>query len=297
MSLQLSQLVLFAAKNYREYLASVVELERKSGRGTSLRSFADRLGIGLSTFKMVLEGSRNLTVKNIHTVAKSLNLIREEHEYFENLVLRDQSDDREVWQYYNQKLGRLKLDGKTRRLRISSSTVMQNWYMPAFLIYLLDVEDINSNGFNEGCLERAAEIFKVSKASLQQAFDGLLKAGIITETPDHKYHIIFERVNGSLVKQRYLKEVFDECTKRITSEFENPLALFTAHTISLPRTSVKPFYDEYKDLLEKYMSIEGTDRSNAEILQICMQSVPMISNTKNRNRLKEANAISRRLLK
>jgi uncharacterized protein (TIGR02147 family) len=116
---------LFSAVTYRDYLAGIVELERQNVHGASLRTFADRLGIGLSTIKMVLDGSRNLTIKNIHSIATRLNLVKLEHEFFESLVLRDQAEDDDVRAHYEKKIQQFRIESKNKRFRISNSTVMQ----------------------------------------------------------------------------------------------------------------------------------------------------------------------------
>lgn len=94
--------------------------------------------------------------------------------------------------------------------------------------------------------------------------------------PDGKYHIVFERVNGNLVKQRYLKDAFSECFKRMDREFENPYAMFSAHTISIPHSLISTFYDDYKTLVDRYMTYDCNEEQ-LEILQVCTQAVPLVS--------------------
>lgn len=270
-----STTILFAAQNFREFLAAIVEAEKSGGNGASLRSLAERLGIGLSTFKMVLDGSRNLTIRNIHVIATSLNLVKADREFFESMVLRDQAEEEDVWRYYDERMRQIKIETKANRVRVSDAKVMSAWYVPAFLIYLLDVEQISSRGITDGCFERASKSLSIPAESLRKAFVGLNEAGVIAETPEQCYHIVFERVNATLVKQRYIREVSSECHRRIVKDFDDTRAMFTAHTLSLPTPMIRHFYDEYKQLVEKYMSY-SSDPKDLEVLQVCCQSVPLL---------------------
>lgn len=271
-----SQVRLFEAKSYREYLNAVVAAEREAGKNASLKTVSERLGIGLSSFKMILDGSRNLTIRNIHFIALGLNFVAKEREYFESMVLRDQAEDDGLRTYYNGKMKQIRAEQKARRFRTTHSAVMKSWYVPAFLIYLLDVEQININGLDDECFERAAKVFKIAKKTLKEIFSDLTNTGLISQSSDCKYHIVFERVNGSLTKMRYMKEVFAECTRRLNTEFDNPLALFSAQTLSVPTELIPGFYNEMKELIERYMSYDSTG-ANLEILQIGIQAIPLIS--------------------
>lgn len=271
-----TDLNLFSFTSFRQYLSELIESERKSGNGTSLRSFAERVGIGLSTLKMVLEGERNLTIKNIHVISESLNLSKSEHDYFEAMVLRDQADDVLVKSYYHSRLKQLKSEAKTRLLRTSDSKIMNKWFFPALLIYLLDVERIDQHSLDDSVLLRTAKKFGIPCKDISEAISELVKAGVLQQKEDSRYHLVFERVNGSLAKQRYIKDVSAEIQKRIGSEFDNPLAMFSAHTLSIPSHLVANFYDEYKKLADRYMSYSAEDPNELEILQVCCQAVPVV---------------------
>lgn len=266
--------VLFQAESYREYLAAVVEVEKSAGRGASLRILAERFGIGLSTFKMVLDGSRNLTVRNVHRISVALNLTAQEREFFECMVMRDQSEDEDVRAHYARKLRTFQISQKSKRFRVSSSAVLQNWFVPAFLVYLLDVEKIQTRGFSDDVLKRASNALGIPCETLQTTFRKLEKDGILKPVADSKYHIVFERVSGALSKQKFLKDVFEEGLQRLSREFDNPHAHFSAHTVSMPSSMVPRFFDEYKALVEKYMGYD-LDGGEVEILQVCAQAFPV----------------------
>ena len=266
---------LMAAADYRSYLASIVAAERNAAKGASLATLAERFDIGLSSLKMVLNGSRKLTMKNIHSIAHGLTLKGRDREYFESLVHRDQADDEELYAYYDQKLKQFRTERKTEKIRSSGPSMLQAWFVPALIVYLLDVEDISKKGYNSLCLDRAAKILKVNRDAVQSAFDELEHSGILQRTSDSRYHFVFHRVNGALSKQRYLKEVFAVCTQRLVSDFDHPLALFNAHTLTLPKAMVPALFNEYKELLEKYMAY-AAEGEELEMLQVCIQAVPLL---------------------
>lgn len=263
------------ARDYRAYLSQIVAAERAAGKGASLKNLAERFDIGLSSFKMILNGSRKMTMKNIHSIARTLSLSGVDREYFESLVHRDQAEDEELFSYYDQKLKQFRAQRRTETIRTSSHSILQSWYVPAFLLYLLDVEDLVNKGWDPAYLDRAAKALKIKRESLQETFAELERTGVFKQTTDSRYHFVFERVNGVLTKQRYLKEAFAVATQRMVSDFDHPLALFKSHTLSLPKAMIPALFKEYNELLEKYMSFAVVGEE-LEILQVCTQAIPLL---------------------
>lgn len=91
----------------------------------------------------------------------------------------------------------------------------------------------------------------------------------------NNYHLVFERVKSALSKQRFLKEVFDECVRRMETEFDSPFALYTAHTLSISKDAATTLYEEYKELIERYMALPTPDQHELEIFQVCTQAIPL----------------------
>jgi hypothetical protein len=101
-----------------------------------------------------------------------------------------------------------------------------------------------------------------------------IRGNLSIELPGHLYHVALEKMRGHVTKQKYLAEVVKECIARMPEEFENPKAMFAAHTLSMPESMIPAFYKDYKGLLEKYMATSPESDEHLEILQVCLQALP-----------------------
>lgn len=269
---------IFSAEDYRQLLKAVVNAEKQANKTSSLRLVAEKVGINLSTFKMILDGSRNLTIENIHKIASGLKMTGEERDFLEWMVLRDQAENKDVQAHYARKLKNLVKSRRVSRFRSSDISLIQHWFSPALIVYLLDVERVEESSFDDEAFKRASRRFKVPPKLVQETFENLRNEGIICSLENNKYHIVVERIRGGLAKQKYLADIFMECSRRMQDEFHNPLAMFTAHTLSVPRSMVPTFFEEYKQLLEKYMGFDNVE-NDLEIMQVCSQAIPMLKST------------------
>lgn len=92
-------------KNYRLFLQDYYSKEKEKSASFTYAKFAKKAKLGSPNYlKLVIDDQRNLTVTNIHTFAKSMNLSSIEIEYFETLVLENQSKNSTEKRYYSRRL-------------------------------------------------------------------------------------------------------------------------------------------------------------------------------------------------
>jgi len=100
---------IFDYTDYRQFLKDTYAELKSKGRQFSFRYFAKMAGLSSSGYlKMVMDGERNLSANSINQFAKALKLSAKEADYFETLVLLNQSKAETERDFYLTRLSALK---------------------------------------------------------------------------------------------------------------------------------------------------------------------------------------------
>src|SRR3989344_8603024 len=103
----MADLDIFTYRNFRDLLSDYYHTQKKQKASYSYKAFAEKAGLNSPNYlKLVMDGKRNLSHKNIKKFAKGLGLDRYSSEYFENLVYLNQAEEDELRNFYK---GRLSL--------------------------------------------------------------------------------------------------------------------------------------------------------------------------------------------
>lgn len=87
---------LFRYENYRTYLKDFYESQKEKNRSYSYKVFANRAKLGSPNYlKLVIDGDRRITEKNLSGFIRGLGLKSNEAEYFTLLVHFQESTDPE----------------------------------------------------------------------------------------------------------------------------------------------------------------------------------------------------------
>jgi|JI10StandDraft_1071094.scaffolds.fasta_scaffold186065_2 uncharacterized protein (TIGR02147 family) len=132
-------------ESYRDLLKDFYEEKKQSNPSYSYRIFSKKAGLNSDNYlKMVMDGQRNITQKNVLKFAKGLNLNEWEARYFENLVFYNQAKDEDdrIFYYKNMELAR---SHSTRGLLSKDQyEVLSNWH-PLAIKELGLLPDFNLN--------------------------------------------------------------------------------------------------------------------------------------------------------
>src|SRR3990167_3533564 len=101
----MADLDIFTYRNFRDLLSDYYHTQKKQKASYSYKAFAEKAGLNSPNYlKLVMDGKRNLSHKNIKKFAKGLGLESVQAEYFENLVYYNQAQDAETRDLYLTKL-------------------------------------------------------------------------------------------------------------------------------------------------------------------------------------------------
>jgi uncharacterized protein (TIGR02147 family) len=120
---------IFEYGDYRTYLREYYEEKKGQSKSYSFRFFAKRAGLNSPNYyKLVMDGERNLTHRNVRKFAKGLNLGERETLFFENLVFYTQAKDPEEKAFFQGNLDLARSQDDRVLLTRDQHQVLANWY-------------------------------------------------------------------------------------------------------------------------------------------------------------------------
>ena len=266
-------ITLQSCATYRDFLRNQFEAERASVKSTTLSQYAKKFGLSGPSFHSILAGKRNLTVSNLHRVARALGLSANERDYFESLVLRDQAEDRETKNYYESKLKKFSRRKSIDRVRVNEKRLLSHWFVPALLIYLIDFEKVQSlEAIDYG---RVAVKFNITPDDARRCVETFHRHGLLAISPSDKMHIVFDRVTTKLPQKEFVRAVLKECSSRLDENFSSAEAIFRAAVFTIDRHKISAFKSELLQLIDKHIEQLSTDISNHVLMQGCLGFYPI----------------------
>jgi uncharacterized protein (TIGR02147 family) len=129
---------IFTYDDYRQYLRDFYQERKGQSHSYSFRYFAKKAGLNSPNyFKLVMDGERSLTHRNIHKFAIGLGLGEKERIYFENLVYFNQASDATEKDVYAKNLESLRKHDDRTLLTPDQYEIYSNWYPLAIRELLL----------------------------------------------------------------------------------------------------------------------------------------------------------------
>ncbi|MBI2608701.1 MAG: TIGR02147 family protein [Deltaproteobacteria bacterium] len=170
----------YAYKDYRKLLSDFYYDQKKKRASYSYKAFADRAGLNSPNYlKLVMDGKRNLSHKNIKKFAKGLGLESVQVEYFENLVYYNQAQDAETRDLYLTKLKGLNMGPDSCELTIEQKDYLNRWYFVA-IREMAALSDFKWNP--EWIVARLNK--EITAQEARESLDLLLKLALISKEND-----------------------------------------------------------------------------------------------------------------
>jgi len=120
---------IFTYDDYRVFLREYYNEKKNQSRSYSFRYFARKAGLNSPNYlKLVMDGERNLTHRNIRKFAKGLGLGERESIFFENLVFYNQAKDGDEREFFRKNLELARSQDDRALLTRDQHEVLANWY-------------------------------------------------------------------------------------------------------------------------------------------------------------------------
>lgn len=264
--------------NYREFLTDYYAYQKSKNSSFSHRAFSIKAGLSSpSHFKMVVDGSRNLSPKTLSKFVKGLSLENKTASYFETLVYFNQASDNESRSNYFKKLIELRSKKNTSTsLEDISFEFLSNWFTVA--IYVL----IGTKYFKDDIHWISKKLDnKVSVNNIKRAFSLMLELNLIKEDKEKGY----VQSNGALSTaddtksiavynyHKQMNEIAGDCLDTVDSDLRE----FNGATISISVENLPILKEKIRQFRKEINELTSNELSGKEVYQMNVQLFPLTS--------------------
>ncbi|RYZ77189.1 MAG: hypothetical protein EOP05_02695 [Proteobacteria bacterium] len=255
--------------------------ERKSGYGSfSIAQFAQKTGVGVSSLKMILSGTRRPTVRQTLALASSMDLSFAEMSYLESLASAENAEDEWEKRFYKRALKEKRADIKVHRVSVTQKDVLTDLAALPLLVYLVELEESRVQFLERGDYSEAAEKLGIDSKHVARLIEVFFKMGVLNSDTGVKTHIVFDRLKHTHLQKNYLKARLTEASVRIDKDYESSVTAFSGYTFSADENQLIQLKLEMKELMEKYISAESESTEAVHIAQAAFQIYPVASLSK-----------------
>ncbi|MDD0852117.1 TIGR02147 family protein [Halobacteriovorax sp. GB3] len=264
--------------NYREFLTDCYAYQKSRNSSFSHRAFSLKAGLSSpSHFKMVADGSRNLSPKTLPKFVKGLSLDNQTASYFETLVYFNQAQDNESRSNYFKKLIDLRSKKNTSTsLEDSSFEFLSNWFTVA--IYVL----IGTQYFKDDIHWIIKKLNnKVSVTNIKKALSLMLELNLIKEDKEKGY----VQSNGALSSaedtrsiavynyHKQMNEIASECLDTVDGDLRE----FNGATISISVEDIPILKEKIRKFRKEINELTSNELKGKEVYQMNVQLFPLTS--------------------
>jgi uncharacterized protein (TIGR02147 family) len=261
--------------DYRTFLKDMFRFRKHKDSYFSYRYFSGKAGFSSPNFlKLVIEGKRNLTSASLAKVAKGFGFLKQEREFFENLVFMNQAKNQEEKKHYLKRMMSIKGYIKARKIEKKSYEYFSKWYNTA-------VREIVMFGGRNFTAEQIAETLnpKITPKEAETAINLLTELGFIKKDKDGLWVQSDPALStGPEVKSLAIANFHREMLKLASESIERypaserDISALTLRVNSESIAEIKRRIIEFrKELLEFGLNEESTD----QVLQINLQAFPL----------------------
>ncbi len=263
----------FQFLNYREFMKAMIEHLRAEGN-YSARTFAKRAGLGSPSYtKMIIDGKRSMSQDVAKRIALSFGLRKRETEFFEKLVMFNQTSSSEVRESLYEDILLEQRGSVPESLDSALYDFFSNAYAAPFMEALPHLRWPRD-------ADRVAKELGVSPAELERALDNLQTIGLI-EKKDGKWkktkEILETRTETqSLLVRKYHRENLKLAQKKL-DELEDADRDNQGLTIALTEEQ----FQELKKIIFSFVSKLNerliSKKNPKAVYQINTQVYPIVS--------------------
>ena len=272
---------IFEYLDYRQYLRDYYEEKKQTTPAFSMRMLAKQIGIrSPSFFKMVIDNQRSLSDAVIEKFTTALKLKSKEAQYFESLVLFNQSKTDKQRELHLSRMIKL-------RPQIKSADLSKEQYEYfRFRYFVIIREMVALPHFQEDYEWIASSLTpSIRPHEAQHAIQSLIKIGLLKRDKDGK--LMQQDASIATLPEVFSIELFNlhrEWVKLAQERFpvvppEN--RDYSAMTVPVPKSKVKNIKKMIADFRDEILAYLNTgDQEFEEVYQINMQMFPVTETKK-----------------
>lgn len=228
---------IYNCKDYRQFIKSYY-LERKDSHPSfSLKHLSKAAGLRSPNYiKLIMDGQRNLTISNIHGIAKALSLQGAELDFFETLVLHNQSSTSDEKRYYEARQRALKAKAPLSKRKMTPTSILAQWYYPALLLYFHDRS-------KDDAIRIAGKELRISATEIEASFEFFKQLGLIVDNGircqlTNQQLSIHDPKALSQAQKAFLLGQIQASLREFQRQYAKGSAKFVSHALTVPNDGV-----------------------------------------------------------
>lgn len=266
--------------DYRKFLLDFYTERKAKYDYFSVRYIAENVGFqSASFFSQLVKGRSNMSVELIRKFSTFLGFSKIQSEYFETLVLYNQSKTHDKKKLYFEKLSSFR-NSKLKQIDSRYFEFYDKWYYSAIreLLYIYPFKD------NIKELSKLL-IPSISPQETRKAIENLIKWGLIIK--DDQGHYVrsdnFSITTGPDAQSFYLnnyQHAVLQLAKSAIDNFPKDTRQFSTLTMSLSPEGYSKFTDALQEFRCRLLKIAEQDSSEDRVYQLNMQLFPLTKQIK-----------------
>jgi uncharacterized protein (TIGR02147 family) len=269
-----SRISIFEYVDYRFFLEDYFNLQKKSSRGFSYRSFAQKAGVTASLLKDILSRRQNLTIPTMRKYAVAMKLGAKETAYLEAVVgFNNATSNSEKNRFFNDMV-RLRGRSAVRFLDIRQYEYFSEWYHAV----VRELVTHAGMGCNPELISRCI-IPAVSPAKIRKSISLLRELGLIYEGLDGSWHASDKVISSEYeIRSVALKNYHTGILERAAEALDRCPSKdreFQGLTISASRATFQRMKERIRTFTDELLSMAASETGEAEeVFQVNLQMFP-----------------------
>lgn len=263
---------IFEYTNYREALSDFYNWKKRTDPKMSHRFIAQRTGFSVGVFSHVVKGKSNIAPDKIIRYSKLMKLSKKESEYFETLVLYEQTKESDRKKQLFEKLMRLNKND-VKPLSFDYYEFYNKWYYSAVR------EILDCTHFKNDYARLARRVKpEITETQAEEAITLLARLGMIKKDSYGLYRKVDAFVytgseEHSFMLKNFVTEMIDLGKKSIDSPKDE--RFISWQTISVNSEYYSELVEEVQDFQKRLMAIAEKSKDEDSVYQINMQLFPL----------------------
>jgi uncharacterized protein (TIGR02147 family) len=261
---------IFDYSNPQIFLSEMMTAHQKIDPSFSIRRWAKEMGVSHTLLAMFLQGKRDIKLKHVEYLTRSITLTTSEKLYLQALIEFNSAETAEQKVLLQTWLSELHPGGNKRAIEFSAFRVISDWIHFAILA-------LCSHPFGKPNSTQIEDNFKhkVDPRSVQNAINRLIELNLLKKDTDGTFHTLPEGLSSindenNLGVQEYHRQVSDLAKMALVEqdplerEFQG-IALLVPHQ---KRALAKQLIRRFRDQFCKSMKLEEDQPSEAYQLNL-----------------------------
>ncbi|HMQ09741.1 MAG TPA: TIGR02147 family protein [Oligoflexia bacterium] len=245
---------LFAYTNYRNFLQDFYQLKKLNSKAFTYKLFAEKAGLNSPNYmKLIMDGRRNLTYKNLRGFCEALEFDEKQAEFFKNLVLFNQAKtEKDIIFYQKQMQAVLDLNQK--------NLLQKDQYGVYASFYTLVIKELILLNFKQQSPKSIAKKlnYALSPEQVKTALKKLEDLNLIKKNSDGDYKSVQQSMQTpNLIKSSRVYDYYQHLLKIASDALKEQSDVercFSTLTVAVNKQDLPKAFDmihEFRDHLDK----------------------------------------------